>query len=137
MLLLTGFSYSKASLEGNLTVDFRIIGAIATLIACIILTVKIWKCLRVLLDSGIQIPKEHRLIGKLSSLLVFLPMLLGFRLSTVGADGATFQFGGGPAIVTCILGSLSLILFESLNLVDSYSPKNAAAKPILDGGSSQ
>jgi hypothetical protein len=124
--LATSWRYASATT----ILDLRPMGAILTLIACIILVAQIWRSLRNLLDRGVTIPRHQKLIGHWFSLLMFLPFCFQFRMGASKAESFTFYYGGGITGITAVAGGLAIFLYETRQNIEYFIAKYRIIPPF-------
>ncbi|KLU05431.1 hypothetical protein RISK_002538 [Rhodopirellula islandica] len=108
-------------------IDLRGAGALIGGVVSIVCLKRIWSLVRNLLSRGAVVPSEHRIWGRLSSLVFLLPMLVGFSFNhgeivdSSVLQMTTVTYGGGPAVISAALSALAVLAFQAVVELESLS----------------
>ena len=145
VLWLTNWSWSTEYESkigvAHTSIDLRWLGAILGGIVTVICIRRAWRLIRELMDLGVRVPREQRLVGNWGMLWYLIP--LGIRVvpqwhSTV-IEGVVrtseFQYGGSMAsLYSLVLSASAIMLFQTVVNLESQLAKQNNSVPALEGG---
>ena len=116
------------------SIDLRGFGAVVGALVTVICVRRAWKLLREMLDLGVRIPRQLRLLGDWGMLWYLIPLGIGFRSQSHSTeiDGvlalSEFQYGGSVASVcSLVLSASAIMLFQTVvNLEAQRAKQNHA-----------
>ncbi|MCC9603774.1 hypothetical protein LOC67_24755 [Stieleria sp. JC731] len=115
-------------------IDLRGVGAIIGGFVAVICLRRIWTLVRRLLSCGARVPIGNRIWGRISSLLFFLPMLIGFSYNhgeIIERDVlqmTTVTYGGGYSVLSAVLSALAVLAFQAVVELESLVAQHCSTE---------
>lgn len=114
------YSYDREHGLTYTSIDLRVFTILFSLIASYFLLKKMWRIVRQLLDEGVKVPLDKKLVTGKEFLVLLLPLLFGVTTDSNGlaADGTeftkTFEYGGSLSVGLIFVAAIFIILFNTL-----------------------